>query len=241
MKQTVGLKPEISILVPIHNEEEALPALLDKIRQYQMAGWHRLCEWIFIDDGSTDRSPEILRQHLPLIQILSIRRRSGMGRALKLGSGLARGDFVVWMDGDGTYDFRDLMRLLSRRHEADQVIGCRRRDCGCFGPLRFAVKRLTAFGASILMGRWIPDLNCGLRVLRSASVGRWCRLLPNEFCSTTATLAALAAGQKVVFEPVSYGSRVRGSVSKFHPVKDGLHVLNQIFQVWLWRRELKSV
>src|SRR5207247_4338887 len=97
---------ELSLVVPVLNEREALPALVDEIeRACERLG--RSWEVIFVDDGSTDGSAELLEQ-LALdrgpVRLVKLRRNFGKSAALRAGFEYSTGDVVVTLDGDGQDD-----------------------------------------------------------------------------------------------------------------------------------------
>src|SRR5215218_591691 len=128
-------EPEISIVIPVFNEEENLPVLAEEIRAamapVEAAG--RPYEVILVDDGSTDTSPAVmagLAREDPRVRILRQRRNSGQSAALDAGVRHARGGIVVTLDADLQNDPADIPRLLERMEGFDVVSGVRakRRD-----------------------------------------------------------------------------------------------------------------
>ena len=108
--------PEVSLVIPVYNEEENLPVLDREIRQAMEAAG-RPYEVLYVDDGSTDRSPEVLRglaQEDPRVRVLRQRRNSGQSAALDAGFRFARGEVVVTLDADLQNDPADIPRLLER-------------------------------------------------------------------------------------------------------------------------------
>jgi dolichol-phosphate mannosyltransferase len=92
----------LSLVIPVYNEVQNLPLLLAELRE---AVGRLSCEWeaVFVDDGSTDRSGELLRevaQQDPRVQILGFSRNFGHQAAITAGLDFARGDAVVIMDAD---------------------------------------------------------------------------------------------------------------------------------------------
>jgi dolichol-phosphate mannosyltransferase len=122
-------RPEISLVIPVFNEEENLPILADEIRQ-AMAGLGRPYEVLFVDDGSTDGSPEILRRlaredsHL---RVLHQRQNSGQSAAMDAGFRNARGEIVVTLDADLPNDPADIPRLIAETDRFDVVCGVRQK------------------------------------------------------------------------------------------------------------------
>ncbi|EQD77485.1 glycosyl transferase family 2 [mine drainage metagenome] len=101
----------LSIILPAKNEAPALAGLLPRLRVAQPAA-----EILVIDDGSTDDTRALCAQHG--VTCLSSPYSMGNGAAIKRGARAARGDLLVFMDGDGQHDPADIARLLARLDQA---------------------------------------------------------------------------------------------------------------------------
>jgi glycosyltransferase involved in cell wall biosynthesis len=157
----------ISVVVPVHDEEDSVEPLLDELR----AALDPLgTEWevLFVDDGSTDETfGALTRLHdrEPGIRIVRLRRNFGKAAALAAGFAEAAGDVVVTIDGDLQDDPAEIPRLLAKLDEGfDLVSGwkTRRRD-----PLRRRiVSRIFNSVTGRISGLRLHDLNCGLKAYR---------------------------------------------------------------------------
>ena len=121
--------PEISVIVPVFNEEESLPILIPKLVEvlnlldtsYQM---------IFVDDGSSDGSRRILREmfsQYPSLRILCFKENRGLSTALLVGMREARGKKIVTLDSDLQNDPADIPRLLEYLDRYDMATGWRQK------------------------------------------------------------------------------------------------------------------
>ncbi|MCL4384234.1 glycosyltransferase family 2 protein [Patescibacteria group bacterium] len=160
----MNAKPELSVIIPIFNEEGSIAALHEELVRV-LGAMKKSYEIIIVNDGSTDRTPEVLSRLKP-VTIITLRINSGQSSALNEGLKYAHGKVVITMDGDGQNDPQDIPRLLSKLEEGyDVVCGWRykRRD-----PLS---KRLVSKGArmvrSILVDDKVQDAGCTLRVYRA--------------------------------------------------------------------------
>jgi glycosyltransferase involved in cell wall biosynthesis len=157
----------VSIVVPVHNEEPSLAALLDEITDV-MDALGRPWEIVFVDDGSTDGSfAELarLRESHEAVRIVRLRRNFGKAAALAAGFTHARGEAVVTMDSDLQDDPAEIPRLLAKLEEGfDLVSGwkARRRDRWSRRALSRIFNRVTG----LLTGVRLHDLNCGLKIYR---------------------------------------------------------------------------
>src|SRR3989338_5718902 len=113
--------PEISVILPCRNEEEALEGCIRAIQRILQD--HGIDGEIIVSDSSTDHSPDIVRG---LDAILVKHDKEGYGRAYLEGFKAARGKYIFCADPDGSYDFNEIPRFLEcLRHGDDFVIGNR--------------------------------------------------------------------------------------------------------------------
>jgi len=145
--------PELSLVVPLLNEEEALPALHAALAR--LADGLRVdAEFLFVDDGSTDRSLEVLRRLKRAdarVRVVSLSRNFGKEAALSCGLDHARGRAVVPLDAD-LQDPPELVGpMLDLWRQGHDVVNARRADRRSDGPL----KRWTAR----LFYRWVNRMS----------------------------------------------------------------------------------
>ncbi|MFQ5541542.1 MAG: glycosyltransferase family 2 protein, partial [Candidatus Binatia bacterium] len=114
----------LSVVVPVYNEEENLePLTREVIAAVQPLGEDY--ELIMVDDGSTDRSFHKLsniHREDPRIKILRLSRNFGQTAALAAGISYAKGDVIVFMDGDGQNDPKDIPVLLNKIREGFDLV-----------------------------------------------------------------------------------------------------------------------
>jgi glycosyltransferase involved in cell wall biosynthesis len=157
----------ISVVVPVHNEERSLGALLEEVHA-ALAPLGRRWEVVFVDDGSTDGSfAELVRlRHTDeVVRVVRLRRNFGKAAALAAGFAHVRGAAVVTMDSDLQDDPAEIPRLLAKLEEGfDLVSGwkARRRDPWSRRALSRIFNRVTGF----MTGVRLHDLNCGLKIYR---------------------------------------------------------------------------
>jgi glycosyltransferase involved in cell wall biosynthesis len=159
---------DVSIVIPVFNEEENVEPLVGEIQSI-MKPLGRSFEIVIIDDGSRDRTFEILaclRQRTPALGVIRLKRNFGQTAALAAGLAHARGESIVLMDGDGQNDPKDIPALLAELDKgADLVCGWRlqRRD-------PFLSRRLPSMIANRIIS-WatrvkLHDYGCTLKVMR---------------------------------------------------------------------------
>jgi glycosyltransferase involved in cell wall biosynthesis len=158
---TVG-RPEISVVIPLYNEVESLPELHAALAASLLPFADR-CEMIFVDDGSTDGSLEVLKGlREGDKRVKAIRLRSNHGKAVALAAGFqeARGEIIVTLDADLQDDPKEIPRFLQKLEEGyDLVSGWKATRCDPWSRrfLSAIFNRVT----SRLTGVEIHDLNCG--------------------------------------------------------------------------------
>jgi glycosyltransferase involved in cell wall biosynthesis len=157
---------KLIIQIPCLNEEEFLPrALADLPRE--VFGFDRV-EWLVIDDGSTDRTVEVAREHgvdhlvrLTANQGLAAAFQAGLDAALKLGA-----DVIVNTDADGQYSASDIPRLVEPiiNRRADMVVGDRQvQNVEHFSPTKKLLQRLGSWVVRQASGTKVPDTTSGFR------------------------------------------------------------------------------
>lgn len=217
-------KPKtVSIVIPAKNESAAIGEVVGTLRsEYPDA------EIIVVDDGSTDATARTAED--AGATVIQHPESLGNGASVKTGARAARGDLLVFMDGDGQHDPRDLGQLLDKLDQGyDMAVGAR--NAGSHA----SVGRLFANGlynalASQLSGREITDLTSGFRAVRAELFKRFLYLLPNGFSyPTTITMAFLRSGYPVCFVPITAAQR-QGK-SHIRPVRDGVRFFAIIFKI----------
>jgi len=198
--------PELSVVIPIHNEAESLEELWRELTG-TLKAWGRLYEIIVVDDGSTDGSFEILArlQSLdPHVRVIRFRRNFGQTAAFAAGFDHALGRIIVTSDGDLQNDPRDIPAMIAALERgADIVCGWRkdRKDA-------LVSRRLPSMIANRIIswatGVRLHDYGCSLKVFRAEVVkplrlyGEMHRFLP-----------AIASEQGVMISEMPVGHRAR--------------------------------
>jgi glycosyltransferase involved in cell wall biosynthesis len=205
---------DISVVVPLYNEEESLPELvawIDRVAQNNKLSY----EVIMVDDGSSDNSwavVEQLKEQYPAIKGIRFARNYGKSAALYCGFAEAEGEVVFTMDADlqDSPDEIPEMRRMILEDGYDLVSGWKKKRYDPAGK-RFPSKFFN-FTARIVSGIKLHDFNCGLkayrrRVIKSIEVyGEMHRYIP---------ILAKHAGYKRIGEKVVQHQERKYGVSKF--------------------------
>lgn len=206
--------PNISVVVPLYNEEESLPELEAWIKRV-MTENHFTYEIIFVDDGSNDRSWEVIRtlkEKNSAVRAIRFQRNYGKSAGLYCGFEAAQGDVVITMDADlqdSPDEIPELYRMITEEGY-DLVSGWKKRRYDPIGktlPSKFfnATARLAS-------GIKLHDFNCGLKAYRKKVVksievyGEMHRFIP---------VLAKNAGFKKIGEKVVHHRARKYGVSKF--------------------------
>ena len=228
--------PQLSVVVPIHDEAESLPLLYRELAEV-LKDAEGGVEFVLVDDGSTDGSLDILRslaREDPRVRVLALDGNHGQSAALAAGFEAVRGELTVMLDADLQNDPADIPRMLARMDEADVVNGVRvdRRD----GLVRRVSSRIGNGFRNWMTHETVTDVGCSLRVVRTRFLKRvrpfrgMHRFLP--------TLLRLE-GARVIEIPVAHRPRRYGR-SKYG-IGNRLFVgLEDVLGVrWLQRRALR--
>ena len=228
---------QLSVIVPVFNEAGNLLPLLEEIHAALVS--HGDFEVIFVDDGSSDDSPQRLATTLadhPRLRVLRHDRRCGQSAALRSGIVAARGDWIATLDGDGQNDPVDIPILLRQAREAGLeghwlLAGWRTRRQD--SRLKRLSSRLANGLRSRLLGDATPDTGCGLKLFPRETF----RQLPwFDHMHRFLPALVLRAGGRVIPVPVSHRPRRLGR-SKY-----GVHnrlwvgLVDLLGMLWLQRR-----
>lgn len=158
---------DISIVIPLYNEHESLAELTRKIVS-EISALNKQFEILYIDDGSTDNSFEVLsvlKEEYPVIRVIQFRRNFGKSAALSEGFNLARGEAVITMDADLQDDPAEIPNLLQKLEEGfDLVSGWKKKRND---PITKTIpSKLFNFITRKISGISIHDFNCGLKAYR---------------------------------------------------------------------------
>jgi len=196
----------ISVIVPVYNEEEGVENVMKAIKTV-MDSTKQKYEIIAVNDGSHDRSPEILKG-LGFVKTVSHPKNKGYGAALKTGILNAIGEWIMITDADGTYPVEALPKLLEHMGVYDMVVGARTGQSVSIPASRRPAKYILSKFANYIAGDEIPDLNSGMRIFRKDLAIRFFHLFPSGFSFTsTITLASFCNDYHVKYVPINYSKR----------------------------------
>ncbi|MEJ2744654.1 MAG: flippase-like domain-containing protein [bacterium] len=226
------MKPSITVFFPCYNEEENVEKqALDVDRVLS-----EICEdyeVVIVDDGSTDRTPEIadrLARDHGHVRVIHHPHNLGYGTALKTGFLGARKDLVLYTDGDNQFDIHDIEKMLPLMKEGvDMVVGYRadRKD----KPLRKFVSRVYNHIIRLIFGLKVRDIDCAFKLFRRSVFDR-VEIKSERFLVDTEILVkSKRAGLKIVETGVTHLPREKGK-STVSP-HDIFRTLRELSHLWL--------
>lgn len=201
--------PELSLFLPVLDEEENLRPMHAKIKE-ALDALGKTAEVIFVDDGSTDNSLRILKEIAAeddRVRVISLRRNYGQTAAMSAGIDAAKGDILIPMDADLQNDPADIARLLEKLDEGYDVVSGWRKNrqdklISRKIPSQIANKIISAIG-----GVPLHDYGCSLKAYRREVIqdvrlyGEMHRFIP---------IYASWAGARVTEIPVDHHARTMG-------------------------------
>ena len=226
---------DLSVVVPLYNEEESLPYLVEQLTDALRPSGERF-ELVLVNDGSSDRTAEVLEQlshEVPELVAVLLRKNYGQTAAMAAGFDVAQGDVIVSLDGDLQNDPADIPMLLAKLREGyDLVSGWRhqRQDAAL-------QRKLPSRIANRLIGRVtgvkLHDYGCSLKAYRREVLsdmrlyGELHRFLP---------ALAFIEGARITEVKVNHRARQYGS-SKYG-IDRTFRVLMDLLTVWFMKRFL---
>lgn len=226
----------VSVVVPVYNEEENIAPLAEEFDLLRAQGWE--LEVVFVDDGSSDRTPERLREAAaarPFLRAFRTARNCGQTAAMLSGLRQARGDVVVTMDGDLQNNPADIPALVAAIDGEVDVV------CGYRAKRRDSWSKRVASRIGNTVRNWfthdgIRDTGCSLKAFRRScidalpAVNGAHRFMPAYF---------KLHGCRVIERPVDHRPRRHGT-SKYTNLKRLPRTAFDLLGfVWYRRRFLK--
>jgi glycosyltransferase involved in cell wall biosynthesis len=229
METNADCTSTLSVVIPAWNEEDGISAIVERVLAVgpALADTGVDLELIVVDDGSADRTAEIVNGY-PNVRLVRHPANRGYGAALKTGFSAARGDLLGFLDADGTYPpecFPDLCR--EALDGADLVVGSRRSGAASEMPVVRRVGNLLWSNLVTVLGsQRVIDPASGMRVFRREALERLYPLPDGLNFTPIMSTRAVHEGVRLVEIPIPYKERV--GRSKLSVVGDGMRFLRTI-------------
>jgi glycosyltransferase involved in cell wall biosynthesis len=201
--------PELSLFLPVLDEEENLRPMHEKIQE-ALKTLNKSAEVIYVDDGSTDKSLEILREIAAVdnrVRVISLRRNYGQTAAMSAGIDAAKGEILIPMDADLQNDPADIQKLLDKLNEGYDVVSGWRKNRKDKLIMRKIPSWIANSVISKIGGVPLHDYGCSLKAYRREVIqdvrlyGEMHRFIP---------IYASWAGARVAEIPVEHHARTMG-------------------------------
>ncbi len=218
------MTPELTVIIPCYNEAERLAEFFALIRKHRELNW----EWLFVNDGSTDRTAELVAAfaaELPEhVRLHTLPRNCGKGRAVREGMLQAKGKLVGFVDADLAASpllFRDYLENEDVRRGRSLLLGIRVKG----QVKRYLYRRLMAYGFQVAVaqvtGLSTRDTQCGFKLM---SRTRARQLAENMACDgfcfdVELLLLAQRLGMKLDERPIAWEEKGRSRIRPRHILK----------------------
>ncbi len=223
----------LSVIIPAYNEEDGIQEIMERVlstrTQLRDVGVDEL-ELIVVDDGSKDRTPELVMAQQD-VRLIRHAKNGGYGAALKTGFAAAQGEWIGFLDADGTYPPEYYPRLYEAACEqkADIVIGSRMAGAKSeMPPVRRLGNLIFARLVSLISARQITDSASGMRIFKKSILASLYPLPDGLNLTPVMSTRALHEQLTMVEVAIPYSERV--GRSKLSVVKDGMRFAQSI--VW---------
>ncbi len=223
---------KLSVIIPAYNEEDGIAEIIDRtlsIHAALEAVGVEGPELIVVDDGSKDRTVEIVKQY-PNVRLIRHAQNRGYGGALKTGFANATGNLLAFLDADGTYPPEHFPQLCQAViGGADLVIGSRMAGAESEMPRTRRLGNFIFANLVTLVGnQHVSDSASGMRVFRKETLERMYPLPDGLNFTPVMSTRAIHEGLKMVEVPIPYSERL--GRSKLNIFKDGMRFFNSI--IW---------
>lgn len=228
---------QLSFVIPAYNEEKSIVAVLEQLKN-TLDNLKIEYEIIVVNDCSTDNTKSLLKK-INYIKLINHPYNKGYGASLKTGVKNAHYNWVLFYDADGQHKPEYVEKFLKYTSTYDLIIGDRTTSKYVRPTIRKPGLWLLKKIANYLVNYKIPDLNCGMRLIKKDVLKKYLRLMPNNFSfSTTSTMAFLKDKRNVKFVGIETDKRNNESKSSVKS-KDAITTLMLMFRLIMLFSPLK--
>jgi len=217
---------DVCILIPTLNEEDAIAGVIGEFREMGFS------DILVIDGNSRDRTRELAEGAGARVVVQS---GHGKGQALKEAFDLIKTDYIVMIDGDGTYLPAEVGLLLDPvfAGKADHVMGNRFANLqeGALTRLNSAGNRLINFFFRLIYAVPLNDILTGYRAFNRLSVDRLDLTMAGFEIETEMTVDSVKKGLVIAEVPITYRARTTGTKTKLNPFMDGARIIATIYRM----------
>jgi len=223
----------LSIIIPAYNEEDAIAEIIERVLRAKINVMNQVkeisnVEVILVNDGSEDETASIASKY-EQITVITHPLNRGYGAALKTGFESAKGEYLAFLDADGTYPPESLPELCQAliKNDLELVIATRMVHKGNGMPLQRKIgNKLFAYLLSWIIGEKITDTASGMRVFKASVYPRLLPLPDGLNFTPAMSTRALCKDLKMQEIPIHYDERI--GRSKLNAIRDGFRFLKTI-------------
>lgn len=207
---------KLSIIIPVYNEEKTIEKLLSKVLDVDLGRWDK--EIIVVDDGSSDKTFQVLSKFNPHFKLIRHKKNRGKGAAIQTGLKHASGDAMVVQDADLEYDPADLPKLLKKYDTGNAAV--------VFGSRNLKLKEhifyvwginLSTFLVNMLYDSNLTDLYTCYKLFDAKILNRVKSKALGFEWDIEIIVKILKQGYKIVEAPISYKPRSLNEGKKIRP------------------------
>lgn len=219
---------ELSIILPCHNEEQAVQACLDKVKK-TIQEQNLNAEIIVVDNGSTDSSRDLLEKNVSIFKAENLALKVvdelhiGYGSAYLKGFRTASGTYIFMADCDDTYDFKEIPHFLNKLKTGDDLVVGNRFAKKYAMPMpwlhRYIGNPLLSFLVKIFFKVRIHDIHCGARAISRNALNQIVLYTRGMEFASEMVIKCAKQGLKIEELPISYHPRL--GTSKLRSFSDG--------------------
>ncbi len=231
----------VSVILPVYNESECINKTFDSVLEYSQKkeSYH----FIFVNDGSTDNTAEILAKrvsstNLNKFTLVSYAANKGKGYAVKKGVEQAKGDYICFIDSDLAYSLDHLELLVDKLQEFDVVIGCRNLVPENLTQPKLS-RRLSGMVFNLISRKIFNlhyrDMQAGLKGFRNAVAKELFKNQKSSGFSFDVELLCLAKKQGYFIGeiPARISEKHRYKISKVNLIKDSIRMFIELLAIKL--------
>lgn len=215
LEQMAKLINKLSVFLPAYNEEGNIETTIKKTREV-LAAVADTWELIIVNDGSTDRTEEIITKLASLdrrIVIVNHATNRGYGSSLRSGLYKSRYPWIAFIDSDGQFDFGEITKFIEKQKEtgADLVIGYYKKREESFG--RIFTSKVWELIVFLMFGLKVKDVDCAFKLISKKVIDKIPKLESQRgaFISSELLIKAKRLGYKITQVPVTRYSRLKGA------------------------------